>query len=492
MTPARSPVAAQPRANRQAGAVALQAALVAAVFLLNLYRAVHQSITYDEAWTYLHYASRPWGKVLGTFEANHHVLHTYLVKAACGLLGPSQFVLRIPSLLAGLVFAVNAMRLANLFMPPSHTLAQLGFLALVLNPLTLDFLSVARGYSLALAILSCAVVESIRLVSDAEPRPRRFALLGVYLALSVCANLTFLYSSSALFLAVVILCRLERRMSLKLALRAALPAILIAGLILCLPLSHAVRGHFVFGQQTLRASVTGLIAQSLNHSPELPGAITGAPLGIAFCLASITLVAATLFAAFLPTKYDAASIPFMLCLISTDLILLFLVVARRVAGLAYPEGRTGLFLVFFFTLLCITLVSLASGARRRVWLITGTVAMLLLIARFVSQLSVSYYSPWRYDSSTRRIFETIQRRGATRPARKIRIACSWFYAPTLEFYRQTSYSPHIEPVVVSPPRLTGFDYYVLTTEDLRRPEAAGLITILHDDLSEATLAAPAP
>jgi hypothetical protein len=222
----------------------VQRCLVIAVFLFNSFRAIVQSITHDEAWTYLRYVSQPWATVFTTYDANHHVLYTILAKIGCGLAGPSQIALRLPSVLAGLLFAINAMRVSNLLIPRSRALASLSFLAIVLNPLTLDFLSIARGYSLALAMLSCALIEAIHLLSTGKPRARQFLRFGSFLALSVCANLTFLYSSLALFWAVVILAGvMGTRLFWRLVLSSALPATAIAAAVLLSPLSHATRGQ---------------------------------------------------------------------------------------------------------------------------------------------------------------------------------------------------------------------------------------------------------
>lgn len=80
----------------------VQRGLVIAVFLFNSFRAIVQSITH-------------------AYDANHHVLYTILAKIACGLAGPSQIALRLPSVLAGLPFAIYAMRVSNPFSPSCST-----------------------------------------------------------------------------------------------------------------------------------------------------------------------------------------------------------------------------------------------------------------------------------------------------------------------------------------------------------------------------------
>jgi len=212
--------------------------LIAAVFLINGYRAVEQSVTYDEAWNYLFLAVGPWASIFLQYDAGNHVLHSILIKLTCGLLGSSQLALRLPSLLAGLVFLINAMRLSRLLAPRSRMFPVLSFLALSINPLVLDYLSMARGYSLALAMFSCATLEALGLASGPAPRARRFLFLGVFLALAVSSNLTFLFPSAAVFLVLALMIGLRdrkaptslRRSWLHLVCYGTVPACLVAGL----------------------------------------------------------------------------------------------------------------------------------------------------------------------------------------------------------------------------------------------------------------------
>ncbi len=52
---------------------------------------------YDEAMTYVVYASKGLATILVSYTApNNHILHTVLVHYACALLGPSPWVTRLP------------------------------------------------------------------------------------------------------------------------------------------------------------------------------------------------------------------------------------------------------------------------------------------------------------------------------------------------------------------------------------------------------------
>src|SRR5262245_38990681 len=65
-------------------------------------RALEQPINYDEAFTYLQYASRPFLIGLSNYSyPNNHLFHTLLVHASIRLFGSALWAIRIPACVAG-------------------------------------------------------------------------------------------------------------------------------------------------------------------------------------------------------------------------------------------------------------------------------------------------------------------------------------------------------------------------------------------------------
>src|SRR5919201_6998039 len=63
-----------------------------------------QPMRYDEAFTWLAYASRPLAQGLSRYDyPNNHLLHTLLVHLAAAAFGNRPWVLRLPAYLAGVV-----------------------------------------------------------------------------------------------------------------------------------------------------------------------------------------------------------------------------------------------------------------------------------------------------------------------------------------------------------------------------------------------------
>jgi len=104
-------------------------------------------VGYDEAYTYIHFASKSLRTILADYSApNNHIFHTLFVALADRIFGNHLWVLRLPALIAG-VLCIPAIYMSgrSLFGRASGILAA----ALVsLSPLLVDYSTNSRGYSL--------------------------------------------------------------------------------------------------------------------------------------------------------------------------------------------------------------------------------------------------------------------------------------------------------------------------------------------------------
>ncbi|MEO5569395.1 MAG: hypothetical protein ABIT08_17215 [Bacteroidia bacterium] len=125
--------------------------------LLFLYVAVRSymlSFTWDEAYSYLEFINK------GLFSpfyfngtaANNHLLNTWLSYVTSSLFGINEFNLRIPNLLAYILFLFFTAKISNEFSSPLLRISS--FLILNLNPYLIDFFSLSRGYGLAFGLMS--------------------------------------------------------------------------------------------------------------------------------------------------------------------------------------------------------------------------------------------------------------------------------------------------------------------------------------------------
>src|ERR1041384_401379 len=65
---------------------------------------INQSIAYDEAYTFIQYASKPFKYILADYSApNNHIFHTILMGIAFRFFGGHAWVLRLPAFTAGVL-----------------------------------------------------------------------------------------------------------------------------------------------------------------------------------------------------------------------------------------------------------------------------------------------------------------------------------------------------------------------------------------------------
>lgn len=123
---------------------ALLAVLAAGLLLRLLF--LSQPVRYDEAFTFTHYASKPLGEALSTYDLpNNHLLHTLFVHLSTTLLGDGPVALRLPAFLAGIA-AVPAAYAAIRAVYESGPALVASALTAVASPLIL-FSTNGRGYS---------------------------------------------------------------------------------------------------------------------------------------------------------------------------------------------------------------------------------------------------------------------------------------------------------------------------------------------------------
>ncbi len=142
------------------------ALLGAAAMAYAVVRAVKLSFTFDEAATYISYLSSNILSVLDFTDANNHVLYTLFARLTSAAAGPSELVLRLPSLFGFGLYLWFSWKIVNRFFGRLGALA--GFLILNLNPYVLDFFSLGRGYGLALGLEMAAVYFFLRYLDSAR------------------------------------------------------------------------------------------------------------------------------------------------------------------------------------------------------------------------------------------------------------------------------------------------------------------------------------
>jgi len=115
------------------------------------FRAHLQSVTVDEADSYLFFVAPDWASQWYPSSGNH-VLNTILIRFFTWLFGLSHLTLRAPALIGGAVYIAAVFRLCLLMTEEEIFLWPL-FVSFVYNPFVMDYMVAARGYGLAVGFL---------------------------------------------------------------------------------------------------------------------------------------------------------------------------------------------------------------------------------------------------------------------------------------------------------------------------------------------------
>ena len=127
------------------------------LFAYTAYRALVLSITWDEAFSYLQFTRHEIfiPEKYEQMHANNHFLNTWMSIYFIKWFGVSEFVLRLPALIAHLLFLFFSYKLIRNF--ENKWLVLVAFLIINLNPYILDFFSLSRGYALSLGLMMTSI-----------------------------------------------------------------------------------------------------------------------------------------------------------------------------------------------------------------------------------------------------------------------------------------------------------------------------------------------
>ena len=435
---------------------------LAALLAVNLYRAMTQSVTPGEAWNYHRFIAPEWADALAGFDVNNHVLNTLLVRISTARFHLTELSLRLPSLLAGGLYLWVVFRMARRWFGDGLPfLAVIGLLTL--NPLVVDALSEARGYSMALACWMWAlemILESVESFSV-----QKLNLSAMCLGLSMAASLAFAAPAIALLVVFLLWSRSSGRAGASACQPGALALIflLTAFVLLAIPLNHAEWKTLAVGATSLRQTINEINALSLGTSLKVVGAM--ARVGLAL------VAVASLFAS---VRYwrrrDGALIAFTGASLALTLVLLL--AAHRWLHTPFPQEGA----IYLIPLTVLPVTAMILKRHNKAAQIAFLSVSAVLLARYVAEFPFGMYAAGSQFSGARTLAKTLR---ASAGHGSVRIGASLAAEPIINYYRLRYRQGNWQPIERQP--LTGaFDYYVLTPADAALIEQRHLHVIYRD------------
>jgi uncharacterized membrane protein len=207
-----------------------------------------QPMRYDEAGTYVHYASQPLYIGLTTYTApNNHLLNTFLIHVSTALFGDAPWAIRLPALLAGILLVPATYLAARLVYDRQSALLAAAFVATA--SVLIEFSTNARGYTMV--ALAFVLLVALAAHLPRTESPAAWSLLAILGAVGIFAVPIFLYAFGSVVAWLVGSLLLETRALLRSRLLpavlafAALAALLYAPVIATSGLRAVVRNTFV-------------------------------------------------------------------------------------------------------------------------------------------------------------------------------------------------------------------------------------------------------
>ena len=163
--------------------------------------AINKPVAYDEAYTFINFASRPFKHILADYSApNNHIFHTILVGIAYRLFGGQAWVLRLPAFIAGTLMAPVMYVTARRFFSRAQALGAAALIAVI--PVFINYSVNGRGYTI---LFLCALLLT-NFAGILVERQSKSALIayGLTAALGFYTIPIFLYPMAGVSLWVVV------------------------------------------------------------------------------------------------------------------------------------------------------------------------------------------------------------------------------------------------------------------------------------------------
>jgi hypothetical protein len=435
-------------------------------------RACVQSITIDEANTYLFFVIKPFQWVLFP-SSNNHVLNSALMWMTTHSFGPTHLTVRIPALLGAMLYVFICYFLSR-SITSRFSLRLSLFICLTFNPFIFDHMIAARGYSLADAFLLTAIAVPVwhRLRARLS-LSTSCALASLALGLSFTANFSFAFVDFAVFL-VIVTWSMRRRQSESIPRIAALcvvPGLLITLLICGHTLANWGKGEIWWGAHSLSEMAQSLIQASLFR-PDLRYeglALFKATyflkpwlLPVLGILCVVQLMVTRLDGTWLQDERARWLGRFAAVLAGiAALSVLLHWMMFRFAGFPLPQGRTGLFLVPLITLIAGIIAAAPARSVVSRWLSRAlTAAFICLACYFVLCLRLTYFKEWEWDADVKDVYAVLARYNHTYGVKDV--GMTWWYVSSLNYYRAVSQSEtFVEFVPAVPEPSPGESLYVV-------------------------------
>ena len=371
--------------------------------------------------------------------ANNHILHTLLMKMSVQLFGYREWAIRLPNVLAFVLYFAAGLRLMHLISSRA-VIRFTGMVLLCSVPYLMDFFSLARGYGMANALGMAAFVA---LAEYGFVRRQRLLWIGfTCAALAAYANFTWLNLYLALWAVLAatdLLVQHDAPLLHRSRLLVHAPPLAIAAGLAWLSYKPIrilrTRDEFKWGADQWDASFSGLLNDLLYNQPLLflSAEQSRSLLQVLFSggITALLRVALAVLLKKKPTSLPSAKATFTA---AATLVVLVggIVLQRHWLNTYYIDGRKATLYIPLLLAVTVTALAWLSEKHRNGGSIVAGLAVVVAAAHWFA--SINFYScrEWWYDANSKEVAFRL----AAAPEGQRTIAVNWEFAPSLQFYNQ--------------------------------------------------------
>ncbi len=442
------------------------ALLICSILLLLYtgYRSYSLSFTHDESYSFNNYYNLSFTEIL-TYNfypiiANNHILNSICMKWLGEQFGNSEFILRLHSFLAHIVYLIFTYFILKEF--KSKFILVFGFIILNCNPYLLDFFSLARGYALSIALM---IVSLYAFILYLKYNKYGALVLSLLIALlGILANFSLMSYTAALIIVyeLVFIIQKEKirsifKKNIPIAITIMVMFLIYEGPIKVLISYNQLNfgGEKGLWEETVISSICSYL-----YSPPFSEFLVWI-LKILIILVSVS----SLIILVIQFKHKSQNY-FSYISIILILILLSNVFQHIYLNGSYFSNRFALFLVplFFFSFINIICFLISKNK----WLHSGGYVVSLFILSCsiyisLTEMNFNHFSNWTYDANIKDMLADLSKE--KKGNQKIKLGVTWLFEPSLNFYRETQSLYWLD--YVNRDGLNGeYDYYYVDPSEL--------------------------
>ena len=408
-----------------------------------IYKASTTSYTHDESYTYTHYVHQGFMDIVSykTPYTNNHILNTVLMKYCELLFGSSELSLRLPNILAFILYSIFIILLLYKYI---RKLMFPFYLLMVLNPHLLDFFALARGYGLSFAFLLMSLYYLSLYFTSKQNKHLILFNVGAFLA--VMSNFSLLNY----YVAALIVYNIVSYIVLKIDStsnnyhfykqnKINIVSVILFGMVLYEPLRRISKMSLLDfgGKNGFMEDTVGTAIYSFFYEMYVPPFLEN--IFKVFIVSVVALTLIIILKAIVQRNITLFNAHISLVLINLILIAIVAITIAQhlILGNDYYIHRFALFFYPIFILNFIFLLNYFFELSKTTSVSISYLCASLALFNIYINHNTAFYKDWKIDSDVKSMMQNLVLEHEKYPNKNIRLGINWLFEPGVNFYRYT-------------------------------------------------------